>query len=142
MPYSDQGNGAAAVSAVTPATTPNAPGNLRAFFADGQITLQWDLVSGAANGGETVTAYIVRYGANKATTLGAVSLAVVTGLTNGETIAFSVYAVNTVGVGAQPATVSEYANTTPGAPTGLQAQDGNGVITLQWTAPGRLAGRQ
>ena len=138
--YSDQGNGAAAVSAVTPATTPGAPGNLRAAFADGQITLQWDLVEGSANGGAAVTGYIVRYGSNGALTVGAVAVAVVDNLTNGETVAFSVYAVNAVGVGAQPATVSEYANTTPGAPTGLQAQDGNGVITLQWIAPGATGG--
>ena len=138
--YSDQGNGAAALSAVTPATTPGAPDNLRAAFADEEITLQWDLVVGVANGGAAVTAYIVRYGSNEALTVGAVGVAVVDNLTNGETVAFSVYAVNAVGAGALPATVSEYANTTPGAPTGLQAQDGNGVITLQWVAPGEDGG--
>ena len=137
---SDYGNGAAAITTAKPATTPSAPANLRAAFADRAITLQWDLATGADTGGEPVTAYIIRYGANKAATVGAVNSTVVGNLTNGETIAFSVYAVNAVGESATPATISEYPNTTPAAPTGLQAQDGNGVITLQWSAPSNNGG--
>ena len=132
---SDYGNGAAAITTAKPATTPSAPASLRAGYADSAITLQWDLATGANTGGEPVTAYIIRHGANKAATVGAVNSAVIGSLTNGETVAFSVYAVNAVGESATPATISEYANTTPAAPTGLQAQDGNGVITLQWSAP-------
>ena len=131
---SDYGNGATATATAKPATTPAAPANLRAAFADSAITLQWDLATGADTGGEPVTAYIIRHGA-KAATVGAINSAVIGSLTNGETITFSVYAANAVGESATPATISEYANTTPAAPTGLQAQDGNGVITLQWSAP-------
>ena len=136
---SDYGNGAAAITTAKPATTPSAPANLRAAFADSAITLQWDLVTGANTGGEPVTAYIIRYGA-KASTVGAVNSAIIGSLTNGETVAFSVYAINAVGESATPVTISEYPNTTPAAPTGLQAQDGNAVITLQWSAPANKGG--
>ena len=137
---SDYGNGAAATASAKPATTPNAPAGLRAFISDGAIALQWGLVLGAANGGEAVTGYVIRYGENQEMAVGAVTLAVINNLTNGEVVAFSLYAVNVVGESAAPATISEYPAAKPGAPTGLQASAGSGAVDMQWLPPASAGG--
>ena len=61
------------------------------------------------------------------------------GLSAGETVRFTVQAVNSVGV-SDGATAEGIARDAPTAPTNLSAQRGNGVVTLAWGAPAQLNG--
>lgn len=124
----------------TPATTPGTPTSLAATRGNAEVSLIW--VAPAANGGASVTDYVVEFkltadaswttfsdGTSTATS------ATVTSLTNGSSYDFRVSAVNTAGTGSASSTATATPATTPDAPTSLAATRGNTQVALSWTAP-------
>ncbi len=59
----------------------------------------------------------------------------VTGLTNGDTYAFGVRAVNSIGPGPHNISLAVIPGTIPDAPSTLRAEAGDGQARLAWTAP-------
>ncbi|MFG1605008.1 fibronectin type III domain-containing protein [Actinoplanes sp. NPDC049265] len=127
------GPGAAGDSAlVTPATTPDAPGNLAASAGDARAVLMF---TDPADGGDQITGYQVSLN-DGATWASLAADRTVTGLANGTTYTMRVRAVN--GIGPGPASGNATATPMdglPGAPTGLTATRGNAAVTLDFTAP-------
>ncbi|MBU6240488.1 MAG: fibronectin type III domain-containing protein, partial [Acidobacteria bacterium] len=123
---------------VTPATTPTAPISLGATPGDRFVTVTW--AAPADTGGSTITTYVVEQSTNG--TLWTESLrttaltATVTGLTNGTSYSFRVYAINGAGAGAAVTTATTHQ---PGAkasaPTALVATPSSAQISLSWSAP-------
>lgn len=87
----------AASPAITPSTTPDAPTNLQGTFGDAQVALTWSAPS--VTGGAAISSYTVAYTTdNVVSTLFSPSFTTtsgtVTGLTNGVSTFFFVYATN------------------------------------------------
>jgi RHS repeat-associated protein len=132
------GTGPAGTSnAMTPAITPQAPTNLGVVAGNHQVTVNWTAPNsgGSAITGYTITPYV---GGSPGTAVGAGAGAtsfIVTGLTNGTTYTFQIYATNSSGNGF-PATS---AAVTPAGPplitNNVAATSGNGQATVAWVAP-------
>jgi predicted phage tail protein len=138
--------GAAAPVAVTPtdgATIPGIPTGLTGTAGDHQATLSWTAPS--YTGGAAVHYLVAQWNAttkafDQIATTDATSYTV-TGLTNGTSYTFTVWAVNKVGpspgaaaaVTVRPTGPDE--PTIPGIPTGMTATPGDRHATLAWTAP-------
>jgi len=124
-------------NAVTPATTPSAPQIVTAAGTDSQqATVSWTIP--ASDGGSGITSYtITAYVGNTAgvpfTTSGPTTSKVMTGLTNGTTYTFRVYASNSAGPGPS-ATSNAVEVGLPAAPTGVSATAGANQATVSWTA--------
>ena len=59
-----------------------------------------------------------------------------TGLTNGDTYSFTVWAANSIGLGpSSPGSNTVTPATVPGAPSAVSATAGNASATVTWTAP-------
>ncbi|ATW25596.1 fibronectin type III domain-containing protein [Candidatus Formimonas warabiya] len=110
-----------------------APADLRAEPGNGQVTLTWDAVAGAAS-------YTVSWANNdmnvheSQTGITGTSYTV-TGLGNGQEYDFEVTAVNTAGE-SEAATISATPNITvtePEAPASLSAKAEEGQVTLTWS---------
>ncbi|MCY3635877.1 MAG: fibronectin type III domain-containing protein [bacterium] len=135
-------------------SAPAAPTINAATPGDGTVTLSW--TAGLDNGSTVIrweyqqttpatNLWIPIPGSNRHTTRHTI-----TGLTNGTAYAFSLRAINGAGNGAAgdmsaltPATATP--STTPGAPVGLRAAEGNSQVALTWTAAvttGGVAGGQ
>jgi fibronectin type 3 domain-containing protein len=132
-------------ASATPATVPTAPQNPQVSPGDGYVNLTWDAPSD--DGGSPVTGYVVYRG----TSLGGEVLLVTVGdllfyndtaVTNDQIYYYLVSAVNSVGEG--PSTeVSATPSSSPIVPTApqdLEAERGDGQITLTWTAPSNNGG--
>jgi titin len=128
---------------VTPATTPTAPTSLNAAPGDRFVTLTW--AAPAASGGSAITTYVVEQSTNGTSwteSLRTTALtATVTGLTNGTSYSFRVYAINGAGAGAPVTTATTHQ---PGAkasaPTALVATPASTQVGLSWTAPADTGG--
>lgn len=136
------GEGAAAVVASTPRTSPAVPTNLSAKAGDTQVALSWDAPS--SDGGAVVSGYRVYRGSSAEGPWGLVGSPTATnfvdrGLTNGTTYWYRVTAVNEVGEGAG-ANISALPRTVPTAPTGLAAVAGSSDVALTWAAPSSNGG--
>ena len=99
-------------SAVTPATSPGIPSNLRATESDGALTLSWTAPS---DGGAAIIDYTVQYSTSSvfatyqsALVTGGATSTSLTGLTNGTSYYFKVKARNSLGSGANSSASSEY----------------------------------
>ncbi len=137
-----------------PVTVPGAPARLTATPGNSRVTLAW---TAPASGGAAISGYLIYRGTSPGGETGAPvngSLVTgtsytVTGLTNGTTYYFKVFAVNAVGQSppsaeasaplppitpTAPATASTSAPAFA-APTGLTATAGNTQVRLSWTAP-------
>ena len=135
-------------------STPDAPGNFDTTAGDGRVTLSWTAPAG--DGGAAILNYEYRVrpaddsaawnpdwtdvpdGSDPGSSAADETRLVVSGLDNGTQYTFELRAVNSAGGGA---VVS--ANETPvaappeepGRPRGLQADAGDGQVTLRWEAP-------
>ena len=123
---------------IYPRTIPGAPTGVVATYGNTQITLTW--VTPASNGGATITNYTIIRGPTSGSetflvTVGAVNTYTDTGLTNGNTYYYKIYAVNIAGNGPNSAEVNAVPKTTPSAPNTFVATNGNTKIVLTWTAP-------
>ena len=132
---SSEGEGAAAVTALTPAKAPNPPQNLTATRGNGRVFLAWTPVTGVSNtGGEAVTAYVV-YVNNQPTMTVSAAAATILGLSNGTSYNFAVRAVNAVGESNPSQTRSAKPARAPDAPQNVTAQAGDKRATVRWDAP-------
>ncbi|WP_448627927.1 fibronectin type III domain-containing protein [Geodermatophilus sp. URMC 64] len=130
-------------TAPPPATAPAAPAAPTATAGNASATVNW---TAPANGGAAITGYTVRT-YNAATgalvgtplTVGNVTTANVTGLTNGTGYQFTVAAINSVGTSAESvkstAVTPAAPATAPAAPAAPTATAGNASATVNWTAP-------
>ncbi len=119
----------------TPTATLSVPQNLHVAAGDGQVILSW--TAPASTGGSPIDYYIVyQDGIDVGHDTG--TSATVTGLNDAQTYGFALAAHNSAGPGPRTAVVSAapvQTQTIPGAPTGLTATAGDGLVVLTWTAP-------
>lgn len=118
--------------------TPSAPRNITVIPLSGSATVSWSPPN--SDGGSAITGYkIISVPDNKAPqTVGADILSVtMTGLKNGTSYRFRVFAENEHGLSGQTLPITPYA--LPGNPK-ITSTVGNNIITLSWTAtPGAVA---
>ena len=127
------GAGPATTVTASPVTTPGAPQRLRSEPGDAQVTLTWDAPT--SDGGSPILRY--EYAVDDSGTwidAGGDLEETVPGLTNGQSYAVAVRAVNAAGAG-PAATVTASPITTPGAPQRLRSEPGDAQVTLRWDAP-------
>jgi Fibronectin type III domain len=91
-------------------TVPDAPTGLTAMPGDGKVTLSW---TAPPDGGAPITGYVIGGGGTCTPSPATATTCVVSGLTNGVPVSFTVAAVNSAGTG--PAATSP--TVTPVAPT-------------------------
>ena len=127
------GAGPATEVTASPVTTPGAPQRLRSEPGDAQVTLRWEAPT--SDGGSPILRY--EYAVDDSGTwidAGDDLEETVPGLTNGQSYAVAVRAVNAAGAG-PAATVTASPVTTPGAPQRLRSEPGDAQVTLRWEAP-------
>jgi uncharacterized repeat protein (TIGR01451 family) len=149
-------NGAAAIWQVTPqppaAGPPGVPVSVGATATANAASVSWI----PTPNGQAISNFIVRtllangsastipdFTVNPASNGIAPSLAVISGLTNGVTVEFTVQACNSSGCSpfsVASAPVTPQVLTVPGAPIGMVASGGNASATLAWTAPANIGG--
>jgi titin len=141
------GSGAAStVATTTPFTTPGSPRNVVALSGDTEVVLSWSAPTNS--GGSAITGYVVQQSTNGTTwttvDTPAVASTVLTGLTNGATYSYRVFAVNAAvgnvnAIATSGATASSIVaaapKTTASAPQSLTPVAGDRQISLTWTAP-------
>jgi hypothetical protein len=119
------------------AVAPDPPTAVVAVAADASASVTW--VPPLNDGGSLITSYTVTasgLNAPSPVVTGAVTTTIVTGLTNGSSYTFTVFATNADGDSA----VSASSNAViplglPGAPTNVSATPGNASAIVTWTAP-------
>lgn len=138
-------SGTASVT-VTPAVVPTAPLSASAVAGNGLVTVTW--TAPASTGGSTITSYVIAWpsipptsaasalaSANTSTT-SVSSPMTITGLTNGTSYTFYVYARNAIGSSVTYAMTNTVTPiTVPNAPTITSVSTGNQSATVNWTAP-------
>ena len=137
------GPNSAASAAVVPATVPGPPTAVSGARGNARVTVKWK--APASTGGSAITGYVVTAyvgsTAKKAVTVGNVSTATVTGLTNGTSYVFRVHAVNSMGAGPNSAaSAAAVPATVPGPPTAVSGARGNARVTVKWKAPASTGG--
>ncbi|NKE71591.1 hypothetical protein MNODULE_12655 [Nitrospiraceae bacterium HYJII51-Mn-bac16s-1-B09] len=131
----------------TPTSTalPLPPTGLRAIAADGQVTLEWNSVTGASSyflyratvSGINRDNWNTIVGGNRTQVPGGATVYIEDDLTNGTTYFFVVTAQNNLGQGAESAEVSATpfaAETVPVQPTNLTASAADSEVILNWNA--------
>jgi hypothetical protein len=124
-------------------TTPLAPAWANAAAGVAQATITWGAPT--SDGGSAVTGYNVQFreSANPSWQTWAPSpvsatspkTATITQLTNGTSYVFRVAAVSNLGIGQYTSTAAVTPATTPGPASGINANPGNGMVTVSWTPP-------
>jgi hypothetical protein len=134
----------AASSVITPSTIPSAPLNVNGNYGNTVVNLNWSVP--ATDGGANITYYIINYSSNGGGNyiqFGAYfggTNGTVTGLTNGTSYIFTVFAHNLNGdsqVSAPSNVITP--STVPNAPTSISATAGINQATVSWT-PGNNGG--
>ena len=126
---------------VVPATTPGLPRDLRVEPGDGLVKVTWQA---ADDGGSPIAGYVVQwrtddqgFGPSRERRFGADILEYeITGLVNGTEYFVRVAVVNDVGDGEPSPEVSVVPAKTPGVPTDVGADRGDGSVTVSWGASG------
>ena len=117
------------------ATPPGTPTSVTAVAGNTQATVSWTAPS---SGGSAITGYVVTpyVGSTPGTATNAsASPVTITGLTNGTSYTFKVYAKNAVGNGPVATSNAVTPASTPGAPTNVVAAPGSASASGTWTAP-------
>ncbi|MDC4222674.1 MAG: fibronectin type III domain-containing protein [Candidatus Manganitrophus sp.] len=123
----------------------SAPTGLRAIAADGQVTLEWNSVTGASSyfvyratvSGINRDNWNTIVGGNRTQVPGGATVYIEDSLTNGTTYFFVVTAQNSLGQSEESAEVSATpfaADTVPVQPTNLTASAADSEIILHWNA--------
>ena len=130
------------------ATAPDVPTELTAAASGpAEITLSWTAPSN--NGGAAITGYRIQVSLDAGGTWtdlikdteSAATTYTHTGLTEGDTRSYRVYAINAVGESADPSNVDHVVISVPDMPTELTATaSGQTEIHLSWTAPSNPGG--
>ena len=130
------------------ATAPDAPATLTAAASGpAEITLFWTAPSN--NGGAAITGYRIQVSLDAGGTWAdlikdtesAATTYTHTGLSEGDTRSYRVYAINAVGESADPSNVGHVVISVPDVPTELTAAaSGQTEIHLSWTAPSNPGG--
>ncbi|MGA3149337.1 MAG: fibronectin type III domain-containing protein, partial [Acidimicrobiales bacterium] len=127
---------------VTPGTVPGPPSGVSGTAGDADATVIW--TAPASDGGSPVTGYTVVAGDSTTPANGGETCSwttgpltcTVTGLTNGDTYSFIVWATNDIGLGpSSPDSNAVTPVTVPGAPSGVSAAAGDGSAIVTWAAP-------
>jgi len=122
-------------------TIPGPPNSLAGVAGNGQVALTW--LPPTSNGGSSVTS-VTNYRIYRGTMAGGEALLIELGnvltyldggLANGQRYYYRVAAKNAVGEGSMSSEVWAVPATIPGAPTSLNAVEGDRQVTLTWTAP-------
>ena len=121
---------------------PDAPTNINAVSGNQQATISFE--PPISNGGNTINGYTVTAVGDydpPITGNGISSPITITGLTNGQTYTFTVKASNAVGE-SEPSLASNQITPaeTPGAPTEIQAVQGDDKVTISFNAPSNTGG--
>ncbi len=117
---------------------PSAPVITGVVSGDGFVNLTWS--ASTFDGHRAIEGYYVRYGTNpeffESTYLASMDLYYnATGLANGTTYFFAVYATNGIYESEDSVTVSAVPKTLPSAPAIINSSTGVRTICLNWTAP-------
>ncbi|HBC93168.1 MAG TPA: hypothetical protein DCZ10_09810, partial [Pelotomaculum sp.] len=137
--YNDGGESQNSIkAAATPISLPNTPTGLTASAGNGQITLNWNAVTGAIGykvyRADSSNGPFTQVWGGKETSYKS------EGLANGKTYYFVVKAVNTSGDSNDSNIVSATAVDSPNSPTGLTASAENGQVILNWNAVAEATG--
>ncbi len=126
-------------SPVTPLGVPSAPAILSVTPGDGQVTVAFN--APASNGGLLITQYRVTSIPDSQFGEGISSPITVTGLTNGQTYSFTVFAENARGIGpSSPSSNNVTPTGPPGAPTITAVTAADGQATVSFQAPTNTGG--
>jgi predicted phage tail protein len=129
---SSSGTGESAPSSQASCIANPVPTGVTATSGDGQATIAWTPVTGAASYNIYWSATTGVSTANGTKITGATNPYTLTGLTNGTTYYFVVTAINSDGESA-PSTEANCIPAVP-VPTGVSATAGNGQVTIAWPA--------
>lgn len=125
---------------VTPAVIPTAPLSVSAVAANGSATVSWSAPS--YNGGSLITSYTITCTPGLTAVIsGTVTPTLFSGLTNGTSYTFTVYATNSIG----SSPLSSPSNsiipfTIPDPPINISATPGGSSAIITWTAPANNQG--
>ena len=128
-------------AAVIPFTVPGAPTSVSASADDGRALVSW--TAPAFDGGSRITGYVITANPGGATMPVGVTSATFTGLTNGTSYTFTVFAVNAAGRG--PTSAPSNAVTprgVPGPPTNVAGVPGDSSVAVSWNAPASNGGNE
>ena len=118
-------------------TIPDAPTTITCVSENSQVIVSW--IAPTNNGGSAITSYTVtnNAGVDPVTTInGSTTTATVSGLTNGTSYTFTVFATNINGDSLPSIASSEIIpSTVPNVPTSVSGTSGNTQATISWTAP-------
>ena len=124
----------------TPATEPGPPRTVRAASGDESLSVSW--AAPASDGGAAVTSYLVQWRADTESYGGAgrqlrtsTVPAEISGLVNGTKHWVRVAAANRVGTGAWSDEESAVPQSVPGRPQMVEAEAGDGSLSVSWSAP-------
>ena len=127
------------IVSMTPGNTPSAPLNVSATRGNGQASVYFS--APASNGGLPITSYTVTSNPGSLRASASSSPIVISGLSNGTSYTFTVFASNQIGnsVSSQASTPIVPA-TTPGVPTNLGVTVNENIFNLSWQAPANNGG--
>jgi fibronectin type 3 domain-containing protein len=125
-------------------TPPDAVVGLEVQWSDQEVLLTWTVP--AHDGGSTIIGYVVHRGDSEANleeheTLGVVLSFTDTGLVNGRTYHYAIFAVNSVGPGDRSDVVSSKPRGPPGLPIDFEIEERTDRIILTWKEPALEEGR-
>jgi hypothetical protein len=123
-------------NSVTPRAAPSIPRSVNGSFGNTTATVSWDIPS--SDGASPITGYRVSSvpSSQICNTDPDTFTCTITGLTNGTTYQFFVYAINAEGSSAGSSSVAIVPATYPGAPAAPSITSvGNGSVNLSWNAP-------